>query len=98
MSAIQNQIVAFLKERNPEPMKPRSLARRIGIKNRARSDFNAAVEALIEKGQLRRLDNGKLCLAAGTGGRSARLERPWRGLTASIRQAVWVRRRNVCQL
>jgi len=67
MSAIQNQIVAFLKERNPEPMKPRSLARRIGIKNRARSDFNAAVEALIEKGQLRRLDNGKLCLAAGTG-------------------------------
>jgi len=66
MSAIQKQILAFLTERNPEPMKPRALARRIGIRNRARDDFNAAVEVLIGKKQLRRLANGKLCLPGET--------------------------------
>ena len=75
MSLLQKEIIEFLSERNPEPMKPRSLARRLGIKNSARSKFNEAVEALIGQGKMGRLENGKLHLA----GRKVRKDNLIRG-------------------
>lgn len=66
MSSLQNEIIAFLKERNSEPMKPRALARRLDVKNSARGKFNDAVELLLAQGKLARLENGKLFLPGQT--------------------------------
>jgi ribonuclease R len=87
MNSLQNEIVAFLKEHNSEPMKPRALARRLDVKNSARGKFNEAVEALIAKGKLGRLENGKLFLA----GKNARKENLIRGtLRRTQSGSAWI--------
>jgi ribonuclease R len=87
MSSLQNEIVAFLKERNSDPMKPRALARRLDVKNSARDQFNEAVEALIAKGKLARLENGKLSLV----GKEVRKEKLIRGtLRRTQSGSAWI--------
>ena len=87
MNPLQNEIVAFLKERNSDPMKPRALARRLDVKNSARAEFNEAVEALIAKGKLTRLENGKLSLA----GKEVRKEKLIRGtLRRTQSGSAWI--------
>ncbi|MHC4880479.1 MAG: ribonuclease R [Planctomycetota bacterium] len=60
MASIKRQILDFVRQSGYEPMRPRQLAKRIGLKKKDRVRFEDSVETLIAKGKLERSEDGRL--------------------------------------
>ena len=71
MTSIKKLILEYLRRPGYEPMRPRQLAKRIGIKKKQRARFDDSVATLINRGKLERSEDGRLMATeqgGGTGG------------------------------
>ena len=60
MTALEKQILDYVFRTDYRPIKPESLARRLGLAKSDRPEFRAAIDRLSKRGRVRRMKNGLL--------------------------------------
>jgi ribonuclease R len=67
MTSIKKLILDYLRRPGYEPMRPRQLAKRIGLKKKERARFDDSVATLINRGRVERTEDGRLIATSKDG-------------------------------